>query len=173
MLWELMAGRWLIAAGENLYDQRLFNQSKGLGSGFDGGDDSYNIYDKPMFANTSASSIYRPRGADSDMYGDEELEKLRKSRFTADKGFQGADASAARDGPVQFEKEEDDDVFGLDKFFTEAKKGKQAMDSVGKGSTLAAGSSSSAAHLREGGGSKRDRLDFEASGDREAKRGRF
>jgi SNW domain-containing protein 1 len=156
-----------------LYDQRLFNQSKGLGSGFDGGDDAYNIYDKPMFANTSASSIYRPRGGDNEMYGDEELEKLRKSRFTADKGFQGADASAARDGPVQFEKE-DDDVFGLDKFFTEAKKGKQAMDSVGKGSTLAAGASSSAAHLRDGGGTKRDRLDFEAGkGDRDAKRGRY
>lgn len=45
-------------AGENLYDQRLFNQSKGMGSGF-GDDDSYGVYDKPMFANTSASSIYR------------------------------------------------------------------------------------------------------------------
>lgn len=32
------------------------------------------------------------------MYGDEELEKLRKSRFAADKGFQGADQAGPRDG---------------------------------------------------------------------------
>lgn len=32
------------------------------------------------------------------MYGDEELEKLRKSRFTADKGFQGAEQAGPRDG---------------------------------------------------------------------------
>lgn len=128
-------------------------------------------------------------------------------------------------GPVQFEKEEDDDVFGLDKFFTEAKKGKKTDSS----STLVAGSSyvqlsvgllvnppspllptfpllslkkcapylgtpwrmgslsvspaankvvitlafnrSSAANLREGGGSKRDRVDFEDSG--RDKRGRY
>ena len=43
-------------------------------------------------------------------------------------------------GPVQFEKDEDDDVFGLDKFFTEAKAGKK-LDNIGKGSTMIAGSS--------------------------------
>ncbi|KNC71661.1 hypothetical protein SARC_15800, partial [Sphaeroforma arctica JP610] len=32
--------------GENLYDQRLFNQTKGMGSGLQGDDDAYNIYDK-------------------------------------------------------------------------------------------------------------------------------
>lgn len=74
-------------------------------------------------------------------------------------------------GPVQFEKE-DDDVFGLDKFFTEAKKGKKAMESVGKGSTMTA-SGSNAAHLSESGGSKRDRLDFASSSDRDSKRGRY
>lgn len=51
-----------------------------------------------MFANTSASAVYRPRGVDSEMYGDEELEKLRKSRFQADKGFSGAEQSGPRDG---------------------------------------------------------------------------
>ena len=49
------------------------------------------------------------------------------SRFQPDKGFAGADRGQRRDGPVQFEKEEED-PFGLDKFLTEAKKGKRPLD---------------------------------------------
>eukprot|EP01134_Creolimax_fragrantissima_P005394 CFRG5394T1 len=152
--------------GENLYDQRLFNQTKGMGSGLQGDDDVYNVYDKPLFNKNQASSMYRPRNVDSDMLGDEEMDKLRKSRFQADKGFEGADSGAARDGPVQFEKDEDD-VFGLDKFFTEAKKGK-ALDNIGQGSSLTAGSSSSTSTLRDGG--KRS-INFEG-GRAESKRSR-
>ena len=43
-------------------------------------------------------------------------------RFQADKGFEGADEAQKRSGPVQFEKDVDDDPFGLDKFLTDAKK---------------------------------------------------
>lgn len=32
-----------------MYDQRLFNQDTGVGAG-GGAEDSYNIYDKPLFA---------------------------------------------------------------------------------------------------------------------------
>ena len=48
-------------------------------------------------------------------------------RFQPDKEFSGTDRGHRRDGPVQFEKEEED-PFGLDKFLTEAKKGKRSLD---------------------------------------------
>ena len=39
-----------------------------------------------------------------------------------DKEFAGADRGARRDGPVQFERDEEEDPFGLNKFLTEAKR---------------------------------------------------
>ncbi|KYQ88534.1 hypothetical protein DLAC_11845 [Tieghemostelium lacteum] len=46
---------------DSVYDQRLFNQSESLSSGF-GDDEAYNVYSKPLFNNNpSANSIYRPR----------------------------------------------------------------------------------------------------------------
>lgn len=48
------------AAGEALFDSRLFNQSEGLSSGF-GGEDEYNVYSKAWRSDTAASSIYKPR----------------------------------------------------------------------------------------------------------------
>ena len=48
-------------------------------------------------------------------------------RFQPDKGFSGADGGQVRDGPVQFEKE-DEDPFGLNKFLTEAKKAKRPAE---------------------------------------------
>merc|ERR1712187_353307 len=44
------------SASDNLYDQRLFHQDAGLQSGF-GDDASYNLYDKPLFVDKSASVI--------------------------------------------------------------------------------------------------------------------
>ena len=41
-----------------MFDQRLFNQVSGLDSGF-GHDDDYNLYDKPLFADRTAASIYK------------------------------------------------------------------------------------------------------------------
>lgn len=35
-----------------MYDQRLFNQDTGTGSGF-AAEDAYNLYDKPLFADRS------------------------------------------------------------------------------------------------------------------------
>ena len=49
-------------------------------------------------------------------------------RFQPDKEFAGADRNVRRDGPVQFERDEED-PFGLDKFLTEAKRaGKRTAD---------------------------------------------
>ena len=41
-----------------MFDQRLFNQTAGLGSGF-GHDEDYNLYDKPLFTDRTAASIYK------------------------------------------------------------------------------------------------------------------
>jgi SNW domain-containing protein 1 len=99
-------------AKESLYDQRLFNQTSGLDSGFKD-EDSYNIYDKPLFSNVT--SIYRPKARTED----EEIDvDLRETRFVPSKSFAGADKAAKRDGPVEFEKAED--VFGIEDFLNEA-----------------------------------------------------
>lgn len=118
------------------FDQRLFNQSKGLGTGF-GDDDDYGVYDKPWRGDQElAKNLYRPsRSAkDSDLYGDD-LETLKNTnRFVPDKEFSGVDRTAgtSRSGPVQFERhrdEEDDDPFGLGKFLNEAKTASKRADS--------------------------------------------
>ncbi|CAH1263739.1 SNW1 [Branchiostoma lanceolatum] len=64
--------------GETQYDQRLFNQSKGLDSGFAAGEDeSYTVYDKAWRSGANmAQNIYRPsRNVDKDLYGDD-LDKI-------------------------------------------------------------------------------------------------
>ena len=43
---------------EAMFDQRLFNQSSGLGHGF-GDEDDYNHFDKPLFTDRTAASIYK------------------------------------------------------------------------------------------------------------------
>lgn len=48
-------------------------------------------------------------------------------RFQPDRGFSGADQAPTRDGPVQFEKDTEEDPFGLNKFLTEAKKAKRPV----------------------------------------------
>lgn len=85
-----------MVGGEGQFDQRLFNGSKGMDSGF-GDDESYNIYDEPWRKTSNmANHIYAgPRGTER--------------------------ASGGRTGPVQFERAEED-PFGLDQFLTQAKK---------------------------------------------------
>ncbi|OMO58279.1 hypothetical protein COLO4_34758 [Corchorus olitorius] len=106
-----------------MYDQRLFNQEKGMDSGF-AIHDQYNIYDKGLFiAQPTLSTLYRPKkDMDSAMYGSAEGQLdhrlMKTDRFKPDK------ASGPRDRPVEFEKEaeEEADPFGLDQFLTEVKK---------------------------------------------------
>lgn len=152
--------------GEVMYDQRLFNQEKGMDSGF-AIDDQYNVYDKGLFtAQPTLSTLYRPKkDVDSEMYGgaDEQLDKIMKTeRFKPDKAFAGTSERAPpRDRPVEFEKDaEEADPFGLDQFLTEVKKGKKAMDKVGSGGTMRATAGSM---MRDGseGGSGRSRIGFE------------
>ncbi|KAL5978168.1 hypothetical protein ACLOJK_029285 [Asimina triloba] len=163
-----MANAGTARTGEVMYDQRLFNQEKGMDSGF-ATDDQYNIYDKGLFtAQSTLSSLYRPKkDADAEMYGgaDEQLEKVMKTdRFKPDKGFSGASERAGpRDRPVEFDKHvEEADPFGLDLFLTEVKKGgKKAMEKIGSGGTMKASAGSSMRDGYEGGGSGRTRIGFE------------
>ncbi|KAG4105458.1 hypothetical protein H8356DRAFT_1634830 [Neocallimastix lanati (nom. inval.)] len=104
------------ASRESMYDQRLFNRSEGLSSGF-GSEDSYNIYDKPLFAERSSNTIYRPKKTVSDEnYDTEAIEKIVSNKIGGEgsRGFKGADVNSDRSGPVQFEKEED--PYELEKF---------------------------------------------------------
>ncbi|NXL56690.1 SNW1 protein, partial [Chordeiles acutipennis] len=110
-------------SNEIQYDQRLFNQSKGMDSGFAGGEDEiYNVYDQPWRSGKDmAQNIYRPsKNLDKDVYGDDLEARIKTNRFVPDKEFSNSDRNTrgrGRDGPVQFE----EDPFGLDKFLEEAK----------------------------------------------------
>jgi SNW domain-containing protein 1 len=123
---------------EALVDSRLFNR-EAFSTGF-GADDSYNLYDKPLFQGSSAAAaIYKSAGNaggnDESFGGGTETgirEELSKDRFqlgNATRGFEGADSSEAREGPVQFEKDTivaldgTADLFGVESFMEAAKKG--------------------------------------------------
>lgn len=115
--------------GEALFDQRLFNTTKGMDSGY-GDDEAYNVYDKPWRDSGSLGThLYRPsKQIDNDVYGADLDKIVNTNRFVPDKEFSGTDRSGQnpRTGPVQFEKEED--PFGLDQFLNMAKKAPKRKD---------------------------------------------
>lgn len=87
---------------ESMLDSRLFNKESLSGSFAD--DDSYNLYDRPLFQGSSAAAaIYKPlaAGDDDEVMGDGETVKksLNNDRFglgVAGRGFEGADMQAVR-----------------------------------------------------------------------------
>eukprot|EP00350_Pseudokeronopsis_sp_OXSARD2_P008258 CAMPEP_0170552530 /NCGR_PEP_ID=MMETSP0211-20121228/10404_1 /TAXON_ID=311385 /ORGANISM="Pseudokeronopsis sp., Strain OXSARD2" /LENGTH=153 /DNA_ID=CAMNT_0010860291 /DNA_START=754 /DNA_END=1215 /DNA_ORIENTATION=- len=91
---------------EAMFDQRLYNQVSGLEAGF-GHDDDYNIYDKPLFADRTAASIYKnvkevPIDEEDDEGG--EVKQVLSSH-QPNRGFEGTDyTKGARTKPVEFEK---------------------------------------------------------------------
>jgi len=155
------------ASSETLFDQRLFNQTEGMDSGF-GDDAEYNIYTKKLFSGSSAHQLYRPKKPDESYgEGNENLEKIVKtSRFKPDKGFSGADPvpgddQAPRSGPVEFERPgggaggaEEADPFGLNAFLSTAKTAKRTLDKIGAGGHLhaAAGAGGAGGSSKERGG---------------------
>lgn len=66
-------------SGETQFDQRLFNQSRGMDSGFND-DEAYNVYDKPWGQGGSvAAGVYRPgKNVEKEVYGDD-LDTLMKT----------------------------------------------------------------------------------------------
>ncbi|KAG5637132.1 mRNA splicing protein [Sphagnurus paluster] len=119
---------------ESMLDSRLFNQESLSGNFAD--EDSYNLYDRPLFhGSTAAAAIYKARGniteGNEESFGggtDEGIGKaLGNDRFGLGQvrvGFEGASEQEIREGPVQFEKDTGD-VFGLNQFLDEAKTGKK------------------------------------------------
>lgn len=119
---------------ESMLDSRLFNQESLSGNFAD--DESYNLYDRPLFHGSSAAAaIYKARGnineGNEESFGGGTEEGIGKAltndRFglgQARVGFEGANEQEVREGPVQFEKDTSD-VFGLDQFLDEAKSGKK------------------------------------------------
>ena len=114
---------------ESMTDARLFN-CETLSNNF-GDEDSYNVYDKPLFHGSSAAAaIYRRPGTGTadDIYGGGTEEgisqELEHDRFGLGKtkSFSGAEQQQQRSGPVQFEKDESD-PFAIDQFLDEAKRG--------------------------------------------------
>jgi SNW domain-containing protein 1 len=117
---------------ESMMDSRLFNQEQLSGSF--GDDDTYNLYDRPLFSGASAAAaIYkRTSGLGDDDEGlagtAEGIESsMKNDRFGLGQGkFEGSDLQQVRDGPVQFEKDTAGtaaDPFGVNAFLDEAKKG--------------------------------------------------
>lgn len=155
------------AQGETMFDQRLFNTTKGMDSGY-GDDEAYNVYDKPWReAQSLGSHLYRPsKGVDNEAYGADLDKIVSTSRFVPDKEFSGTDRTGqhVRQGPVQFEKEED--PFGLDQFLNMAKKApkrKEGAEAAASGSKQheqqPSGSGSHKEREKERGGEKRRRRD--------------
>jgi len=99
---------------EAQFDARLFNQSAGMDSGYHGGDDEKcAVYEKPLFADRSQAGIYK--------YDKERMEQAEgkmghiggpggrgtKSFAGATDDDAGASSSAARNAPVEFEREDE------------------------------------------------------------------
>lgn len=123
-----------ISGGEVQFDSRLFNQSKGMDSGF-ADDEAYNVYDKPWRqAGDVSQGLYRPKkGGDNEVYGEDLDTLIKTNKFVPDKEFSGTDrvAGSSRSGPVQFEKDEED-PFGLDQFLQQAKRASKRGGDDGK-----------------------------------------
>lgn len=133
---------------EAMLDSRLFNQEQ-LAGNF-GDDDTYNLYDRPLFSGASAAAaIYkRSSGLGEDEDGEglagtaEGIESsMKNDRFGLGQGkFEGSDLQGVRDGPVQFEKDTpvtstSADPFGVNAFLSEAAKAapkKHGLDTRGE-----------------------------------------
>ena len=121
---KIALGQAQPSSKEAMYDQRLFNQTAGLGAGF-GHEDDYNLYDKPLFADRTATSIYRgvmnidvdkdvdDAGGDQQGDGTSRVRKmLGQAADTTSGGFDGAKdennnnsrVGGGRSKPVEFEK---------------------------------------------------------------------
>lgn len=120
---------------------------------------AYGVYDKPLFAGSSAQQVYRPKRGEDEVYGGtEEVESvLKTARFKPDRGFAGTETvqpTGPRTAPVEFEKDAGDDPFGLGQFLDDAKKAsgrKDALAHIGKqgGMSAAGGSATGAADGRK------------------------
>jgi SNW domain-containing protein 1 len=141
---KIALGHQVGSSTETLFDQRLFNQSEGISSGF-GDDEDYDVYDKRLFGSERETALYKAPNEDDEMYGEKvNPDKIANTkRFVPDKDFEGVDRSTKTAGPrtepVQYVKdrkdtgdEENDDIYGFNEFFSEAKgKAKPKQQNLG------------------------------------------
>lgn len=94
------------------YDERLFNQSSGIDSGF-ANEDDYDLYSKPLFAEKN-EGLFKPHidseyNEDNEKNSEELYNKLKNSsKFVPDKSFSGTNNddnnnASRRNRPVEFE----------------------------------------------------------------------
>eukprot|EP01129_Flabellula_baltica_P010705 TRINITY_DN4549_c0_g1_i1.p1 TRINITY_DN4549_c0_g1~~TRINITY_DN4549_c0_g1_i1.p1 ORF type:complete len:635 (-),score=203.74 TRINITY_DN4549_c0_g1_i1:36-1940(-) len=137
---KIALGQQVGKSNEALFDQRLFNQHEGLASGF-GDDDDYDVYDKRLFGSERETALYKAPNEDEDMYTkSNNAEKIANTKkFVPDKDFEGVDRTERierRSEPVQYERdtataEHDDDIYGFNEFFSEAKGKKSEKNKLG------------------------------------------
>jgi SNW domain-containing protein 1 len=169
---KIALGQQVARSADSAFDQRLFNQTEGMDSGF-GDDDSYSgVYSKPLF-DRGVAGVYRPKPVEADSISETGLKDLLEkstSRFKPDRGFEGAEEgtrTAPRDKPVAFEKEAEADPFGIGQMLSAVKKGRGTLDKIGTQGHMSASAGSASGttreSYREGGSRRRERIGFEES----------
>jgi len=88
---------------ETMYDQRLFNQSAGLDSGF-GDEEDYNLYSKPLFTDRTDAALHKIKESKEENPMDEKVRKMIGKKPT--KAFEGAEKNEGGNSAVEFEKKE-------------------------------------------------------------------
>ena len=109
----------------DVHDQRLYNQSQGLDSGFDH-DDEYTVYDKAWKSKASFSNNYRPSSSVIQDSKEGESEEKTNDRIKPE-----SDPLA----PIQFEKDDINDIFNVESFLRTAKYHSQKMQGASSSST--------------------------------------
>ena len=156
------------------YDERLFNQTGGLGSGLLQDGDA-RVYDKDLFTSRKDVLSHRSSSNTMDNHGASEVESMydnmqqnKAKRFKADKdqqltGGSSSSSSMARGSgmPVQFERAPENSAAGKQKkdefasfFGSSTGGGRQSLQGVGKGGS----------RMSASGASSRDELSSKSSG---------
>jgi SNW domain-containing protein 1 len=97
----------------DVHDQRLYNQSQGLGSGFDD-DEDYTVYDKAWKSKDSFSKTYRPSDNLKQDLKEREIDENPSKARTSDPNNDPL-------APIQFEKDDVEQIFNVESFLRNAK----------------------------------------------------
>lgn len=133
--------------GEDLFDTRVFDRNDGISSGFHD-EESYALYDKPLFGKSSAHVIYRPT-LRNEIYNPSDVNSIEQDESDNRKSKYDQRLSAVkeslRDGAIQFidekgegmidkfsrsmvendvrqDEDEERDPFGVEQFMNRAKR---------------------------------------------------
>lgn len=123
----------------DVHDQRLYNQSQGLGSGFEDEDD-YTVYDKAWKSKASFSNTYRPSNS--------VIQDSREREEAAKEDKKAPEPESDPLAPIQFEKDDVEDVFNVESFLRTAKYHSQKMQGPPAASSSSSSSTSAAKRHR-------------------------